>query len=215
MNAIKFVTGLGGSLLVSVWSYVFCHADVATPPVRIDDPPVVHAETGKGVFFQRMIPISDMQLRTVVTGKLPDDDLVIGVIIEGQPRAYSAKYLEFPDHVYNDQIGDTRFAVTYCDVTGCARVLTRDKTQEIEVGGWTGSQMMLKINGAYWGHSDVEIPMADLPFEKLTWSEWKHRHPTTLVYAGDGGMRRKMFGDGPSPVSAEMIAGARAAKVKH
>ena len=214
MNAIKWVTGLGGSLVVSVWSFAFCHADLPTSPVRTDAPPPVHATTGKGVFFQRMDPIGGMELRTQTTANLPDDDVVIGVVIEGQPRAYSAKYLEFPDHVYKDQVGSTHFAVTFCDVTSCTRVLHNDASHEIVVGGWTGSQMMLRINGEYWGHSDVGIPMADLAFEKLTWSEWKQKHPTTLVYTGNGGMRRKLFGDGPSPVSQEMIAGARAAKEK-
>lgn len=164
--------------------------------------------------FSVMAPLEGMKLADSESAGLPPETPVIGVIVEGQPRAYAVKYLEFPDHVFKDRIGETYFCVTYCEVTGCSRVCEQSPDQDIRVGGWTGSEMMLRIDGEYWAHSAEDLPLSDLPFEKTDWHTWRTKYPESLVYNGEGGNRKAIFGEGPIPVSEEMRAGAAAGKAK-
>ena len=51
---------------------------------------------------------------SVENAQLGDDDLVIGVVVEGQARAYPVNYMNGPlNEVVNDQLGDTRLAATW------------------------------------------------------------------------------------------------------
>jgi len=49
---------------------------------------------------------------TAENAKVADDHHVLGVVIDGQPVAYSLNLLNFHE-VVNDQIGDTRFAAVW------------------------------------------------------------------------------------------------------
>ena len=53
----------------------------------------------------RMVPAGEADFLT-------DDDVVIGVVVEGQPRAYPVKILNWHE-VVNDTAGSEPFVVTY------------------------------------------------------------------------------------------------------
>lgn len=64
--------------------------------------------------FERVFaPVADTQTAPVAEfHDIRDTDMVIGVSIEGQSRAYPVRYLAY-HHMINDQLGSTAFLPTY------------------------------------------------------------------------------------------------------
>ncbi len=57
--------------------------------------------------------------------KIADGDEVIGVVVNGKPRAYWMKALKYPPwHIVNDVVAEVPVTVTFCDRTNCLRVYT-------------------------------------------------------------------------------------------
>lgn len=190
-----------GAISISLVSQVVFGPEpgTRTEPYRVNQPPEVHAATGDQTVFFRWPPLTNMPMRSGTEANVPDDCEVIGLLADGRPRAYVTKFLEYPDHVFNDRVGDTSLTVTYCEKTSCARVFHRTDDIEVMLGGWSGKEMMLFVDGAYWDHSSREIPLAEYGFIRTTWGRWRACYPESDVYAGDGGTRRAWFGEGPVP----------------
>jgi hypothetical protein len=91
-------------------------------------------------------------------------------------------------HVVNDVIADMPVSVTYCDRTDCTRVLTRSRGREpinLWLGGWTGKEMLLFLDGHGYPQSSANLPLQEHPFERTTWGEWRAKHPHTEIYLGE------------------------------
>jgi hypothetical protein len=99
-------------------------------------------------------------------------------------------------HVLDDVVGETPVTVTYCNQADCVRVFTADTRGEplpIDLGGWDGNAMLLRVDGVFYrqdtGQSKVDgdrrdFPYAPLPFERTTWGAWKAMHPDSDVFTG-------------------------------
>ena len=65
------------------------------------------------LFERAFAPVRDTQTAAVADfHDIRDTDMVIGVTIEGQSRAYPVRYLAY-HHMVNDQLGSTAFLPTY------------------------------------------------------------------------------------------------------
>jgi hypothetical protein len=119
---------------------------------------------------------------------LADDEVVIGVVVNGEARAYAVTAMSrMTAHLVKDVIGSTPVAVTYCDRNDCARVLGPGETAratDISVAGWKDGQMAIRLSDRVYVQSSREIPLRDVAFEKLDWQTWFERHPATRVYTG-------------------------------
>ncbi len=119
-----------------------------------------------------------------------DEDIVIGVVAFGEPRAYLRSAFDgSPDrHIVNDKFGSVPVSITHCDRTRCTRVLTCDALQSsinIRCGGWLAVQeMALLVENTTYAQSSQEIPLEDVPFVVTTWKDWLATQPETLVYVG-------------------------------
>ena len=131
---------------------------------------------------------------------LVSDDLLIGVVIDGQARAYPLSILNVHE-VINDQIGDVPLAVTWHWPSGATQVMDRrvnDSVLKLGVSGLvsSGNQLLYPIrNDAIRGEeplvsqalghsvtgSDLEFQL--IPHEVVTWADWSDRHPRTTVIA--------------------------------
>jgi hypothetical protein len=132
----------------------------------------------------------------VDAANLPDDCPVVGVVIDGKPRAYVIAALKpFHSHVVNDLVGDVPVSVTYCDLANCLRVYTFDKRGEpipLTQAGRTGEGLLLRYEDRIYaqvaeslpGGGGQEPPLQKLAFEKTTWKSWRQAHPSTDVYIG-------------------------------
>ncbi len=118
-----------------------------------------------------------------------DDDEVIGVVVAGQARAYLRNAMDrFDGHVVNDLVGDKPVTVTYCDVSDCARAFTDDSVANERLDVWLGGQdenrLLLLIGEKYYFHDGDKVPLQPVATQRMTWSEWRNRHPTSEVYTG-------------------------------
>lgn len=126
---------------------------------------------------------------------LGDEDYVLGVVVEGQARAYPTRLVSW-HHAVNDQVADTPFAVTYCSVcnTGICfdrRVDGRRLTMEF-LGLYQGASALTdRETWTVWGQLSGEAlkgelagkTMTQMPLLDTTWRMWKKLHPDTMVMA--------------------------------
>ncbi|MEZ5935959.1 MAG: DUF3179 domain-containing protein [Alphaproteobacteria bacterium] len=82
-------------------------------------------------------PIDDPVFARVTEVDLPDIEPVIGVIIEGTPRAYPLRMLIWHE-IVNDWIGDTPIAVTFCPLCNTSIVFSRRLGDSVLDFGTTG-----------------------------------------------------------------------------
>lgn len=126
---------------------------------------------------------------------LREIDRVIGVVTEGHARAYPlTRMSSLLEHVVNDHVLDSTgqpkaFTVTYCNLTECVRVLESSDGgggDNLEIGtlGLNDGGLMLYRANERFKQEEPVAALRDVPFELMTWGEWKAKHPETEVYVG-------------------------------
>ena len=134
---------------------------------------------------------------------LLESDLILGVFRDGVARAYPHNILWWHE-IANDQIGDQRFSVTFCPLTGSGAVFAVDK--EGDTFGVSGK--LFDSNLIMYDHNTDSLwpqlwmgPVAgdqarsgvwlkQLPLSEMTWKRWKALHPETLVLSEQTGSSR-------------------------
>ena len=136
----------------------------------------------------------------------PDDDLVFGIVIGRQARAYPKNVMEVHEMV-NDTLGGRNIAIPYCtlclsaqayftdDVEGfrpllrTSGLLSRsnkfmyDITTFSAVDTFTGEA----ISGPLF---DAGVRLNQTTVVTSTWAAWRTAHPDTTIIAEDGGIGR-------------------------
>ncbi len=141
--------------------------------------------------------INSPTFSTASEATLRDDTPIIGVVIDGQARAYPLIRLSaMVDHVVNDQVTTedgkvSPFTVTYCDMTDCVRVFSasdesKDEPMNVSTLGMLDGGLALRWNGVDFKQMDKVPMLQDVPFHRTTWGQWKAEHPESLVYKGRG-----------------------------
>ena len=135
--------------------------------------------------------ISDPKFLDPESASLAPSDAIIGLLVDGQPRAYLRRSLSgiAKKHVVSDQTDEGRITVTHCDLSNCTRVFvepTGEQLKDIRVGGLQDNATLdLLIDGQRYPQRDQKIPLAEFPFVETSWERWLADHPQTKVYAGD------------------------------
>lgn len=136
-------------------------------------------------------------------GYLADDDLVVGVKIGADIRAYPHRILNWHE-ISNDTFTSEKVSINYCPLTGSAMIWNGSSTAANPTFGVSGllynsnlilydretdtnwSQMLIKgVNGSLSG----ELPTSRVVFE-TTWGTWKTMFPTTTVLSTNTGFSR-------------------------
>ena len=173
--------------------------------VFIDDRP--DATAGQ-ICPRGCIPALDQPAVTDAEGGswYPDDDLVFGIVIGRQARAYPKNIMEVHEMV-NDTLGGRTIAIPYCtlclsaqayftdDVEGfrpllrTSGLLSRsnkfmyDITTFSAVDTFTGEA----ISGPLF---DAGVTLNQTTVVTSTWAAWRAAHPDTSIIAEDGGVGR-------------------------
>ena len=126
--------------------------------------------------------------------QMAQEEPVIGLVVDGQARAYSTWQLDFHE-IVNDEISGVPLAVTWCPLchTGIVydrRVAGRTLTFLVSGKLWRNSLVMQdEQTGTLWSHVSGEALDGPLEGERVrklhavqtTWESWSGEHPETLV----------------------------------
>ena len=139
---------------------------------------------------------------------MSDSDTVIGLYINGEARAYPLFILVWHE-IVNDTVGGVPVAVTYCPLCYTNQVFERViDGQEVEFGTsgklYNSNLLMYdRLTDSYWSQAlglavkgDLTGHELDLvPFDVITWNDWKELYPDTLVLTTDTGHIRSYATD--------------------
>jgi hypothetical protein len=136
-----------------------------------------------------------------------EDDIVIGIVINGKARAYPVNYMnKTPDHIVNDDLSGLPIALTWCPLAQAGAVYERrignqtfdfgvlgvDKGVLIMYDAQTNSQW-IQLSGEATVGSMRKRRLEKLASLLTTWSEWKKLHPSTTVYLNRSTNYRPLF----------------------
>lgn len=139
---------------------------------------------------------------------MSDSDTVVGVEINGEAKAYPLFILVWHE-IVNDNIGDIPISVTYCPLCYTSQVFERViEGQKVEFGTsgklYNSNLLMYdRLTGSYWSQAlglavtgELSGHRLDLvPFDIITWGDWKSLHSDTLVLTTDTGHIRSYATD--------------------
>ena len=141
---------------------------------------------------------------------LGDDDVVFGVEINGDARAYPNRILAWHE-MFVDEIGGTEFAGVYCTLCGAVILYETHHEgvrHELGTSGFLYRSNKLMYDKATqslwnttWGEPVVgplvgkDIQLKRSYIVTTSWGEWKRRHPDTTVLSLDTGHERD-YGEG-------------------
>jgi hypothetical protein len=159
-----------------------------------------------GVMVDGIPPLSDPAIVGAEEARYLDDgNLVFGVVVNGEARAYPKRVLAWHE-LARDRLGGVEMTIVYC--TLCGTVIP----YESEVGGvrrtFGTSGLLYRSNKLMFDRESMslwstlegrpvigELAGADLQLRghavvTTTWGEWKQMHPSTTVLSSDTGHRR-------------------------
>ncbi|GAB4187549.1 MAG: DUF3179 domain-containing protein [Wenzhouxiangellaceae bacterium] len=125
---------------------------------------------------------------------LQADELVLGMAIEGDARAYPVRIMNFHE-IVNDQFGDLPVAVTFCPLCGSGVAFDRRLDGEAVEFGVSGvlhdsdlvmydrrsESLWQQITGAAIMGPKLGETLTMLPLSMSEWSTWKAAYPQTRV----------------------------------
>lgn len=140
----------------------------------------------------------------VAVDYLLDTDKVLGVVMNGEARAYPHNVL-WHHEIVNDDIGGTPVSVTFCPLTGSGLAFSPvvgAQTLDLGVSGllFANNLVMydrtsgdvygpqLTVNGVCDSFSGTSLDL--LPVQEMSWGRWKELHPDTRVVSGSLGFAR-------------------------
>ena len=136
-------------------------------------------------------------LVTSAANKVDSERLVIGVVLNGDAKAYPIQYLGF-HHQVQDTLGGTLMLVTYCTVCRTGRVfkpLVKDKPEKFRLVGMDHFNAMFEdaSTKSWWRQATGEAIAGKLKGEKLpeilstqtSLGEWLRLYPRSLVMQAD------------------------------
>ncbi|MDA1190441.1 MAG: DUF3179 domain-containing protein, partial [Candidatus Poribacteria bacterium] len=227
----RTAVGLVISLLMSVLGCAEAQTDVLGAPAQIDDAvdPRVRAQFPE--FFpdgvNHTIPLGDIAhggppkdgipaltdpkvIPLAAADYLDDDDVVLGVSLNGETRAYPLKILNWHE-IVNDELGGKRIAVTYCPLCGTGIVLdanVQGRSLEFGVSGLLHNSDLLMYDRdtetpSLWqqalGRAVVGprtgVRLDILPVAHTRWDKWKSAHPDSTVLSANTGYGRNYARD--------------------
>ncbi len=130
---------------------------------------------------------------------LKDDDVVFGVTVNGESRAYPRRIMEVREMV-NDTLGGRDLGIPYCTLCGAAQAYFTDRMPEgVERPILRTSGLLIRSNKVMYDLNTYSVfdtflgnavtgPLADrnIQLEQATvvttdWGRWKRDHPDTTV----------------------------------
>jgi hypothetical protein len=135
---------------------------------------------------------------------LKPDDVVFGVVINGEAKAYPRRILVWHE-IANDRLGGENISVTYCPLTGTAIGFKRGDTTFGVSGDLVNSNLIMydRKTQSRWPQmvgTATSGPLKGQSLERFrvlwsSWKDWRALHPGTLVLSRRTGFARDYFRD--------------------
>jgi hypothetical protein len=106
---------------------------------------------------------------------ISDEEPVLGLVLNGQARAYPISILNWHE-IVNDKIGGKPITISYCPLCGTGMAFD---------GAGAGS---FGVSGLLY-NSDM-LPLTTIPLLHTSWKHWKSVHPDGKVLSKDTGYTR-------------------------
>lgn len=160
------------------------------PPIADGFEPIVVVERFEPITNAPIIP------GRKVEAQVTDGELVLGVVLNGEARAYPINMLTGPEReIINDTLGGRPIAATWCHLCNNAVVYDREldgRRLTLGVSGmlWRRNLVMYDVETeSLWAHLNGKAMQGELigaelemlPGTLTTWGEWSARHPETTV----------------------------------
>ena len=166
------------------------------PPVLPIETPIDADRFHRAVIMPAKPPVVDPPHVAAADSDVRPEELVLGIEIAGEARAYPCNMLSGPiREILNDSLGGEPIAVTWCDF--CHDAIAYERRLD-------GRVLTLFVDGSMWEQSMLirDLPTDSLwsqvlgkclqgelagrvlevvPAVQTTWSDWKSRHPATTV----------------------------------
>jgi hypothetical protein len=141
--------------------------------------------------------------------RLEDSELVLGLNINGDIRAYPLQILVWHE-IVNDKVGGVPVTVTYCPLCFTNQVFNRtiDDVQILEFGTsgklYNSNLVMYdRTSKSLWSQAMAQgivgkfagIKLERIPFDVAYWKEWKKLYPDSKVLSTDTGSARPYGAD--------------------
>lgn len=150
--------------------------------------------------MQKLLDPSDTE------GIVADDDMVLGIVGDGEARAYKRDAIARP-HFFNDTVGDNPLMISYCILCNSAMAFVREldgkavdmkcvtafNNNIIYYDKDTGNYIQ-QIDGVVFYGPDTGKQLKPYPVVQATWGNWKKLHPDTKYFhAPSTSFRDKMM----------------------
>ncbi len=129
---------------------------------------------------------------------LKDDDIVFGVTVNGEHRAYPRRIMEVREMV-NDTLGGRNLGIPYCTLCGAAQAYFTDGVQGGQRPVLRTSGLLIRSNKVMYDANTFSVfdtflgkavtgPLRGLQLQQASvvttdWGTWKRSHPQTTVLA--------------------------------
>jgi hypothetical protein len=159
-----------------------------------------------GVAVNGIPPLDHPSVVTVDrAGYLDDDNVVFGIVVDGEARAYPKRILAWHELALDD-VGGKDLAVVYC--TLCGTVIPFDATAGGKVRKFGTSGLLYRSNKLMFDDATKSLwssltgrpvvgplvgsglELRALPVVTTRWGEWRKLHPDTTVLSLDTGFAR-------------------------
>ncbi|HKY53443.1 MAG TPA: DUF3179 domain-containing protein, partial [Anaerolineales bacterium] len=147
--------------------------------------------------------IDDPKFLSVGDASLQDSDLVLGLDIDGDVRAYPLDILVWHE-IVNDVVGGEPVVVTYCPLCFTNQVFKRTVNAQVVEFGTSGklynSNLVMydRTSETLWSQALGQAIVGEhagkklerVPFDVAYWSDWKALYPDSKVLSPETGFGR-------------------------
>jgi hypothetical protein len=136
-------------------------------------------------------------LVTAADNKVSDNSLVLGVVINGEAKAYPIEIIGY-HHQVRDTVGGEQVMVTYCTVCRTGRVFKPEVDGQLETFRLVGmdhfnamfedsrtKSWWRQVNGEAIVGSKKGTVLPEIHSEQMTLLAWLNRHPKSLILQPD------------------------------
>ncbi|HEX5830843.1 MAG TPA: DUF3179 domain-containing (seleno)protein, partial [Gemmatimonadaceae bacterium] len=142
-----------------------------------------------------------LDMRPASRNSVEPSRLVVGIVVEGDARAYPVQFIGY-HHQVRDTVGGRPVLVTFCTVCRTGRVFdptVNGRTETFRLVGMDHFNAMLEdgSTGTWWRQANGEAVvgprkgavLAEIPSQQVTLATWLALHPNSLVMQPDSALR--------------------------